>query len=216
MASDNWIAGLVGLAFFVPLSFAWAMMCSPELVRQIRRTAESEPRAFAKGVLLVLAAVFISVALALGWVMIAQPTVLLIHAQSWTPTNCVIVRSQLTSHPYSTEQVDSSGHRSVTTRTAYGHDLLYRYEVGGRQYVGRRDRFFESSAGQATNQAIVDRFREGATVPCFVDPRQPEQVVLDRGVGLEVAWGLVPLLTLAIGMGLLWVRRRLPENVRPR
>ena len=64
------------------------------------------------------------------------------------------------------------------------------------------------SAGRAANQAIADRYSSGQRVRCQYAPDDPSSVVLETSVGLEVLWAAVPLVFLALGIGLgVWSRK---------
>jgi uncharacterized protein DUF3592 len=112
---------------------------------------------------------------------------------SWTETQCDVLSSQVTEVPSS----DSS---------TYKVDIRYTWTAGGSTRVGSRYDFMAgSSSGREGKQRIVDRYPPGARVTCWVDPDDPNEAVLYRGLSPVYLIGLLPLVFLAVGLGgLIW------------
>ena len=126
----------------------------------------------------------------LGFLMIfLVPAVRVVQAFSWQAVPCEIVSSSVASHP---------GDDSTT----YSVEVTYRYRVDGRDYTGDRYRFLGgSSGGSEGKQEVVDSLSPGTTTTCWVDPDDPAEAVLDRGLQWEYLFALIPLIFVAVGAG---------------
>jgi hypothetical protein len=125
------------------------------------------------------AAVFIPMALV--------PSLRLAIATTWKATPCTVVSSSMRS--WSTD--DGTSHRA---------DVLYEYQVGGRQWRSNNTSFFSFlSTGYEEAREFIDQYPEGSSATCWVDPRDPSRSVLDRRFHLENLFGLLPLLFILAG-----------------
>ncbi|MCX7047253.1 MAG: DUF3592 domain-containing protein [Candidatus Sumerlaeota bacterium] len=124
------------------------------------------------------------------------PCARMLAARSWTETPCKIISSRVTSH---------SG-----KGTTYGVDILYSYMVGGLEYRSSRYAFIVgTSSGRAGKQAIVSRYRPDSTALCYVNPNDPYDAVLYRGLSPFMLFALIPLFfVVAGGAGLLVLARK--------
>lgn len=110
-------------------------------------------------------------------------------ARSWPATPCVVESSRVRSH-----QGDES--------TTYSVDILYRYEVGGREFRSNRYGFLGgSSSGYAGKAEVVRQYPPGRRTTCFVNPADPTEAVLVRGFTPMMWVGLIPLVFLFVGIG---------------
>ena len=117
-----------------------------------------------------------------------RPALQVFSALSWSEVECEIVSSQVRSH---------SGDDSVT----YSVDVLYRYEFGGREYRSNRYQFMGgSSSGYDRRARIVEALPAGAVTPCYVDPDEPSEAVIERGFTPDTLFGLLPLLFAIVGL----------------
>jgi hypothetical protein len=104
-------------------------------------------------------------------------------SQGWTAVPCTVVTSWVGDHG-----------------DTYSVEVLYRYVVDGREHRGSRYHFFSgSSSGWDDKQAAVARLPPGSTQTCWVDPADPFSAVLERGVGSEMWFALIPALFAAVG-----------------
>ncbi|HEY7214288.1 MAG TPA: DUF3592 domain-containing protein [Thermoanaerobaculia bacterium] len=118
-----------------------------------------------------------------------QPALKVLAAKSWEPTPCVIVSSQVRSH---------AGDDSTT----YSVDVLYTYTYNGWEYKSNRYQFLGgSSGGYAEKERIVRRLPPLTRTTCYVNPKEPAEAVLNRDFSYEYAFGFVPLLFVAVGLG---------------
>ncbi len=123
------------------------------------------------------------------------PVIRVLSARLWPAVPCRVVSSSLRSH---------SGEG-----TTYSVDILYRYEVGGREYQSNRYNFMGgSTSGRSGKQEIVKRHKPGMRTVCYVDPSDPTLAVLNRGLTADMLFGLIPLAFVAVGGGGLWYLRK--------
>lgn len=121
----------------------------------------------------------------LAWLPLSR----VVAARSWTPTPCRVISSRVQSH---------AGDGSTTYRV----DILYAYQVNGREYRSNRYKFMGgSSSGYAGKAAIVGRHPAGATVTCYVNPRDPSDAVLERGLTPDLWLGAIPVVFALVGAG---------------
>jgi len=109
--------------------------------------------------------------------------------------------------------------RGAKNTTDYYFGVQYTYEVGGRQYVGRRVRYVADNTSMRTVHERLARFPVGAQVQVFYRPEAPTDALLLPGPqGADLLslmfLGAFHLFTFAAGWFLL-VRSRLDESVVP-
>ncbi len=110
-------------------------------------------------------------------------------ARNWRETPCTVLHSQVRTH---------SGSDSNT----YSVDVLYTYVVDDRRYESNRYQFLGgSSSGYDGKAEIVARYPPGTRTVCYVDPADPTQAVLHRGLSADYWVALVPLVFLLVGAG---------------
>ena len=96
------------------------------------------------------------------------------RAKLWRETPCVILSSAVEE-----DATDSGLYRVLVT---------YEYEASGRAYVGSRYSFAGgATAGNRGKKAAVARLAPGTKTVCYVDPANPGDAVLTRGV----TWDMV-------------------------
>jgi hypothetical protein len=83
----------------------------------------------------------------------------------------------------------------------YRVDVRYVYQAAGDRYESTRYRFVDpfTDNGSAVETAVA-RFGPGAVVPCFVDPDDPRQAVLDRRVSPFLLIVLLPAAIADLGL----------------
>jgi len=123
----------------------------------------------------------------LGW--FGPATMRVVQARGWPEAPCQIVSSRVQSHD------GSDG-------TTYSVDVVYRYEVGGREYKAGRYHFLGgSSSGYEGKKKIVDGLKPGHKTVCYANPADPTDAVLERGFTPGYLFGLIPLVFVVIGVG---------------
>ena len=84
--------------------------------------------------------------------------------------------------------------------TSYSVNILYAYTVDGREYRSNRYNFMGgSSSRHAAKRAIVDRHPPGTRITAYVNPDDPTDAVIERGLKAEMLLLLVPLLFALVG-----------------
>ncbi len=93
------------------------------------------------------------------------------ETESWDKVPAVVVVSQV-------------GERSIgpSIPDEFTHELVYEYEVGGKIYRGdrlkrRKNPFFKE---EAKILPAVERWKVGSKVEAFVNPEDPEEVLLEH------------------------------------
>jgi hypothetical protein len=152
--------------------------------------------------LAVFFSIFFVVGAAMSYGLFVRPIGNIVVARRWVETPCTIVSSQVQSHH------GDGG-------TTYSVDLLYRYTVNGTEYKSSRYHFMGgSSGGYRGKAAIVARFSPGSRAVCYVNPRDPNDAVLERGFTSDLWFGLIPLVFALVGGGGLVYSRRLARRER--
>jgi hypothetical protein len=126
-------------------------------------------------------------------------------ARQWPEVPCQVVSSKVRSH-------DSDD------GTTYSVDIHYRYEFEGQNYDSNRYSFMGgSSSGYGGKAAIVRQFPAGSSAICYVNPDRPHQSVLNRGIGLWVLFGLIPVVFAGAGIFLCvhFLRKRKAKTKNP-
>jgi hypothetical protein len=131
-------------------------------------------------------------------------------AAHWTPTSCTILSSAV-----ATEESRDGDER----RTLYRLNVRYAYDAAGARHESTRYRFIDPfTDDHAAAQTTAARYAPGAAVPCFADPNDPREAVLDRRLS---PFMLIVLLPAAIaGLGLwslagIFVERSVPDGPWP-
>ena len=153
------------------------------------RAVSARPQAGGAGCLAVFFGIFLLFGLAF-LAFFAVPAARILSARAWRETPCTILHSEVRSHASS----DGDDTYSVAVR--------YAYVVDGREYSSERYEFLGgSSSGTSGKEAVVRRLPPGTRTVCYVDPANPAEAVLERGLTLQYLFALIPLLFVAIGGG---------------
>jgi len=119
------------------------------------------------------------------------------RAKLWRETPCVILSSAVEE-----DAIESGVYRVLVT---------YRFEAAGRAYVGRRYSFsVGATAGSRGKRGVVARLVPGTRTVCYVNPANPGDAVLERGVTWDMVFvGVLMVVMLAVFFFFAWheVRR---------
>lgn len=153
-------------------------------------------RQLSPGCLVLFFSVFLIAGCAVLYFAILGPVRDFASSSSWQETTCTVLSSRVGEHS------DSDG-------TTYSVDVVYTYSFGGRGYQSDRFGFLKgSSSGYDGKAETVARYPAGARVPCWVNPSNPEKVVLNRGLSWEWLLVLLPLTFITVGGGgIVWAVR---------
>ena len=153
------------------------------------------------------AGLLVSSALVLFVSMTAWPALQTLRAQGWDDVPCYVVESKI---------AEGAG----SDDTLYIPRIRYRYVYDGVPYEQERLSFLPfGSTDYGDIVRLTSRYPVGSETRCYVNPRNPEAVVLTREFGSMYAgglWGIVPLM-FVIGMVLLpwkFFRRKRPLSAR--
>jgi len=132
---------------------------------------------------------FLVVGLVVSYFLTVAPTIKALQARKWNAVSCTIISSRVQ-------------HHSSDDGTTYSVDILYAYEVDGREYKANRYDFLGgSSSGRRGKQRVVNQHPPGAKRICYVNPGDPTDAVLHRGLATGMWFGLIPLVFVAVGLG---------------
>lgn len=133
--------------------------------------------------------IFLLAGLGLLWLVLIGPALSSWRARSWVGADCEVVASHVATH---------SGEDSDT----YSVEILYRYTYGGREYHSNRYHFFSgSTSGYESKARVVEAHPAGHRFTCWVDPDEPSEAVVARGLGAQSWIAVVPLVFVAAGGG---------------
>jgi hypothetical protein len=114
------------------------------------------------------------------------PGLEVLAARSWVETPCEIISSEVASH---------SGQHGTT----YSVAVVYSYMAGGRRVTCSRYQFSNSSSSGYDGKAkIVDHYPPGSGAVCYVDPANPSNAVIERGVTSDMLIGAALAVVFAI------------------
>lgn len=148
------------------------------------------------GCLLVFGLIFVTVACGGLYAMIGLPLVKTIQVQGWEERTALILKSEVVTSR------DDDG-------SVFRPEISFEYEYQGRTYRSSTwSTGYASSSYQGGAQSVVSRYPVGSEHPCFVNPDDPKQAVLDRSFQKSNLFGLFMLIFLAIGGGILWAAVR--------
>jgi uncharacterized protein DUF3592 len=100
------------------------------------------------------------------------------RARAWRETPCVILSSAVEE-----DRGESGVYRILIT---------YGYEVAGRSYSSSRYDFSTgATAGFRGKRTVVNRLAPGKTTVCYVNPTDPTDSVIKRGITWDILfWGV--------------------------
>lgn len=130
---------------------------------------------------------FLLVGLTCFWAITLHPLWRGLRALSWEATPCTILESEVASQPGDDKRL-------------YRVKILYRYEYGGVAYTSTRFNFDTgASSTRQWKMEVVAELRPDHQTQCFVNPRNPEEAVLERAPRAEIWFGLFTLPFIAVG-----------------
>ncbi len=159
-------------------------MTAESLTRKAKRSKQA-----GSGCLIFFFAVFLLVGLGFAWFFV-RGAWQAVAARSWTETPCTLLESAVRAHS-SSDDGDT-----------YSIAVVYTYTAGGREHRSERYNFLGgSSSAHRSKEEWVAAHPAGTQTVCWVNPADPTQAVLDRGLSLEYLIVLVPLVFVAVGLG---------------
>jgi hypothetical protein len=148
--------------------------------RPLRRPANRRSPTFLYLIFLIVG----GVAIALVFV---RPILNIQRARNWPATPCRVISSRVQSHH--------------GKRTTYSVDILYAYTMENREYRSNQyDFMMQSNGSRSEKEGIVQHYRPGTKVTCYVDPQDPTDAVLEPRFSSSMWVGLVPGVFFVIGV----------------
>ncbi|MBL7154017.1 MAG: DUF3592 domain-containing protein [Phycisphaerae bacterium] len=118
-----------------------------------------------------------------------RPIAKTIDARNWIETPCKIISARVDTH-----RSDDG--------TTYSIDIFYEYQYEGQTYKSSRYGFIGgSSSGYSGKARVVSTYKKAKNPVCYVNPKDPSEAVLKRGLRLGLLICVIPLPFLAIGIG---------------
>jgi hypothetical protein len=148
-----------------------------------------------------LAGIFISIGFLLIFADVARRDLRM--TQQYRESQCTIVDSLAR---YTANADKSSRKRSGTWSPTFA--VRYPTPAGETFSIARQADSALSFGGSKRTVDALAALPRGGKAPCWYDPDEPQQVVLDRSAGGAYAFALIPLLTLGYATFLLRRRRR--------
>lgn len=138
----------------------------------------------------VIGLMLIVVGLALGF-LIAKQTLEFLSPYGWQASQCVIQRSEVL--------------YGAQTDLKCRHALEYRYDVSGVQKTARAWRLDDGVPPERCSEwaSFASKFPPGTTQSCYVDPQNPDRVVLDRGNVFSIFKMILPGVVIIAGIAML-------------
>jgi hypothetical protein len=186
----------LGLFIFLPLIFVavggggiygmWKRSSAPARPAPLVLKPKAE-RGIAKASVAFFA-VFALAGAAGMYFLLIRPALKMLDARDWNAVPCTVISSRVKSH-------------SSDDGTTYSVDILYSYEIHGREFRANRYNFVGgSSSGYDGKAKVVAQYPPGASSICYVNPEDVNDAVLHRGFTPVMWFGLLPGLFLAIGV----------------
>lgn len=143
----------------------------------------------ALGCLTVFFSIFLIIGLSLGWKLFIDPIIKIIQSQTWVETACTIISSEVA------EKDDSD-------ETTYKVDIKYKYKFNDVAYESKQYNFINTySSGRKSKVKVVKEYPPNKTTVCYVNPDNPTQAVIYRGLEADFIYIIVPMLFVLVGAG---------------
>ncbi len=151
-------------------------------------SAQSTKKSMNRGCLFAFGLVFLIAGVGSFYAVMIAPLFTTIKAQSWNQAQATILSSDV---------ITSRGNKSTTYRA----DIKFQYEYQNVVYKSEtwNTDWATSSGSKSGAEATVKRYPAGSNHPCYVNPNDPAQAVLDRSYQVSNLFGLFTLLFIIIG-----------------
>lgn len=114
------------------------------------------------------------------------------QAKNWNALPCVVTQSNL-------EQRQSKDSGNALTHKI---NIRYQYQFQNKKYIGHRYHFIDAySTEERSKWSIVRAYPQGKHFTCYVNPQDPTQSVINRGLGGYFLWSLFSIPFFLIGVG---------------
>jgi len=187
---------LFGFVIFFPLIFVLVGASGLYAIWIWRDKHKGRPKPIAakarrkrgKGLGIVFFGIFAAVGGGMFYPFSIRPVFKTISARSWVETPCKILAARVQRH----EGDDSD---------TYSVDIFYEYEFEGTTYKSSRYGFVGgSSSGRSGKARVVNAYKKAKDPVCYVNPKNPSEAVLKRGLRPGLLICLIPVPFLLIGV----------------
>jgi hypothetical protein len=142
----------------------------------------------AGGCLIVFGLFFALVGMAVTWFLSVDVWQKSRDSKNWEEVSCVIVSSEVV-------------RRSTSDGVNFRPGIVFRYTWEGTEYESDSYRFIEVSSGnRGWADNIVARYPPGSSHTALLNPRNPEEAVLERHLGASFLLTFLPLVFVVIGL----------------
>jgi hypothetical protein len=130
-------------------------------------------------VCLLLGGALLALSALMTWMFLLDPLLQSMDARGWRSVPCQILTSRMR---MSTDEEDNT--------VSYYVEIEYRYQFEGKTFTSDRYDFvhtgnYAKASGTDSTRERIAQLAAGTTSTCFVNPTNPGEAVLDRGL----AWG---------------------------
>jgi hypothetical protein len=173
----------------VPLMFMFFIVMG--FISSVRRTRQPNARTEARSrrtSMIMLFGTFALAGMILSYPLLVSPLMHVWEAGTWIKTPCVIESSDI-------------GRTMESHGPTYGADIRYSYMFGAKGFTSSRYQFWDATSngfGRIAN--IVNQHQAGDSSFCYVNPTNPSEAVLNRGLAVEMLIGLVPIICMFFGV----------------
>lgn len=189
----------VGFTLFFP-SFGILFAILPWLGGRRKNQGSATMRS-GKRFLIPFGSVFLLIGLLTLNPLLIRPFEKMRTAKTWSAIPATVISSKVKSH-------DSD---DGTTYSVY---IAYRYRIGDKEYLGDRYTFMSgSSSGYEKKAEVVRHYPKGQTFDVYVNPVNPAESVVKRGISGESFLGLLPLVFVIIGATVMIAGFRVKKTV---
>jgi len=151
----------------------------------------SDRKAKGRGCLIPFGLVFAGMGSVFLWMLFLQPLLGTLRSSGWKEVPCTVISAKLAS------KSDSNG-------ATYEIEVQYRYVFDSVPYSGDRYGFSKgSSSSRGWRQKAVSKLQPGSTASCWVNPANPSEAVLHRGLTPDAWFVFLPLIFVGVGVGVM-------------
>ena len=125
------------------------------------------------------------------WFVVISPILEWNSARLWPSAEATILTSKVVTHH------DSEG-------SSYSAEFTYKYSVNGQPYENDQYGFIDWSGGRKSADKKQKQHPVGSKTDCYYDPQDPANSVLNRELGWELLFGLIPLIFILVGGGIMY------------
>lgn len=153
-------------------------------VRRAKSASPSQPTSLGKGVRILIVGMAYFMTIVMFLVCTFFPLLKFIQAWGWQETPCFIESSAMAKH-----KGDESDEHEIPT---YFADIKYRYQFRGKTYTSYREDLSSPSVhiqSSAKAERFLQRYPAGADRTCYVNPVNPAESALSRGLPAGIFLG---------------------------